>query len=76
MATPPPPSILGTSLTFAKAQFSFTFQSLVGSVIEIQTSADLATWSTTATVTNPTATATFNDPVTSSQHRFYRLRQR
>ena len=71
----PKPSMLAPSLAPANGQFNFTIQSLAGNALEIQTSKDLANWTTVTTLTNLTGTAPFTEPATNSQPRFYRLRQ-
>ena len=71
----PQPSIVAPSLALPNGQFNFTIQSLAGNALEIQTSKDLANWTTVTTLTNLTGTAPFTEPATNSQPRFYRLRQ-
>jgi hypothetical protein len=56
-------------------QLTFTIQSLAGNGVEIQTSPDLANWSSLTTLTNLTGTTSFTDPTLVPQPRFYRLRQ-
>jgi hypothetical protein len=75
-ATPTPqPSIAVSLMPPDNGQFNFTIQSLAGNAVQIQTSTDLANWTTTSTLTNLTGTAAFTDPSANSQPRFYRLRQ-
>jgi sugar lactone lactonase YvrE len=75
-ATPTPaPSIFLSSLVLSNAQFTFTIQSLAGNRVEIQTSQDLANWTSLATVTNLTGITSFTDQPVAPQPRFYRLRQ-
>ena len=71
----PKPTMLAPSLAPANGQFNFTIQSLSGNALEIQTSTDLASWTTLTTLTNLTGTASFSDPAANPQGRFYRLRQ-
>ena len=71
----PKPSMLAPSLAPANGQFNFTIQSLSGNALEIQTSADLANWTTASTLTTLTGTASFSDPAANTQPRFSRLRQ-
>ncbi len=74
-ATPPPPSIIASSLTMETNQLGFAFQSSLGAQIAIQLSNDLTNWITIGVVTNTTGTSGFFDPFLDPKKRFYRLRQ-
>ena len=65
----------GIGNVYLADEYNHTIQSLAGNAVQIQTSTDLANWTTASTLTNLTGTASFSDPAANTQPRFYRLRQ-
>jgi hypothetical protein len=61
-----PPQAVGTKVTVV-------FKGIAGQTVELQSSADLRTWSTFRRVTNAPEVNVFNDTATPSGRRFYRI---
>ena len=53
-------------------EFSFTLQSLPGTVLQVQSSTNLGVWTNLALVTNVTGAASYTDSVATARQKFYR----
>jgi len=69
------PLILSASLVRTNGQFTFTLLSQAGSAVEIQTSTNLLSWTTLATLTNVIGTLPFTNPTAWFNQRFYLAQQ-
>jgi hypothetical protein len=67
-----PPAWTLTSTLRQNNQFSFSINGPAGQVVRVESSTNLASWSTISTLTNSTGTLQFTDPAASNVQRYYR----
>jgi sugar lactone lactonase YvrE len=74
-AVKPPPTILSPSVTSTNGQFSFTFEGLPGTALQVQVSDDLTNWLTLGTFQLESSTFSIIDSSPAPRRGFYRVRQ-